>query len=129
MLVIGRPRIAAAMKKHAPLRGALEAWVAEVERAQWDEPADVRVQFPRASLLTERRVVFRLKGNRYRLIAIVGFASESRPGTVNVLWIGTHAEYDKVDARTIRGSSAEEPNHEHSTDPVRRRLPVGHGQN
>ena len=120
MLVTGRPRIAAAMKKHAPLRGALEASVAEVERAQWAEPADVRARFPRASLLTARRVVFRLKGNRYRLIAIVRFASGSSPGVVNVLWIGTHAEYDKVDAHTIRGSSAEEPDHEHSTDPIRR---------
>ena len=94
------------MKKHAPLRGALEAWVAEVERAQWAGPAEVRARFPRASLLTDRRVVFRLKGNRYRLVAIVRFASESNPGIVNILWIGTHAEYDKVDARTIRGSSA-----------------------
>ena len=118
MLVIGRPRIATAMRKHAPLRGALEAWVAEVERAQWTKPADVRARFPRASLVTERRVVFRLKGNRYRLMAIVRFASEPRPGAVNVLWIGTHAEYDKIDARAIRGSNAEEPDHEHSTDPV-----------
>ena len=107
MLVLGRPRIAAAMKKHAPLRGPLEAWVAEIESAQWAEPADIRARFPRASILTEHRVVFRLKGNRYRLIAIVRFASESSCGAVNVLWIGTHAEYDKVDARTIRGSSAE----------------------
>ena len=103
MLVLGRPRIAAAMKKHAPLRGPLEAWVAEVERAQWGEPADLRASLPRSSVLTQRRVVFRLKGNRYRLVALVRFASESSPGTVNVLWIGTHAEYDKIDARTIGG--------------------------
>ena len=129
MLVLGRLRIAASMKKHASLRAALEAWVAEVERAQWAEPANVRARFQRASFVTQRRVVFRLNGNRYRLIALVRFASESSSGTVNVLWIGTHAEYDKIDARTICGSSAEEPDHEHSTDPVRRRLRVGSGQN
>ena len=103
MRVLGRPRIAAAIKKHAPLRGALEAWVAEVERGRWGGPADVRASFSRASVLTQHRVVFRLKGNHFRLVALVRFASESSDGIVSVLWIGTHAEYDKIDAHTIRG--------------------------
>lgn len=107
MRVLGRERLEAAMKRHAPLRGPLEAWLAEVERAQWHEAADVRARYPSASIVTKQRIVFRLKGNRYRLVAVVRFASESSPGIVAVKWIGTHAEYDMIDVRTIRGSSAE----------------------
>lgn len=107
MQVLGRTLIEAAMKKYPPLRGPLEAWTAEVERALWGEPSDIRARFPRASVVTERLVVFRLRGNRFRLVAAVRFVSESSPGIVAVKWIGTHAEYDRIDVRTIRGPSAE----------------------
>ena len=107
------------MKAHAALRGPLEAWVAEVENAEWSEPADVRTRYPKASVVSKRRIVFRLKGNRFRLVAAVRFASESTTGIVTIKWIGTHADYDRIDVRTIRGPSTEEADHEHSTDPVR----------
>ena len=119
MRILGRPRIHAVMKAYAVLRGPLKAWVAEVERAEWSEPADVRTRYPKASVVSKRRIVFRLKGNRFRLVAAVRFASESTTGIVTVKWIGTHADYDRIDVRTIRGSSTEEADHEHSTDPDR----------
>ena len=119
MRILGRTRMHAALKVHAALRGALEAWVAEVERAEWSEPADVRTRYPKASVVSKRRIVFRLKGNRFRLVAAVRFASESTTGIVTIKWIGTHADYDKIDVLTIRGASTEEADHEHSTDPDR----------
>ena len=103
MRILGRPRIHAAVKAYAALRGPLKAWVAEVERAEWSEPTDVRTRFPNASVVSKRRIVCRLKGNRFRLVASVRFASESATGIVTVKWIGTHADYDKIDVRTIRG--------------------------
>ena len=119
MKIIGKSRINNAMTVHAALRGPLNAWVAEVERSEWSEPADVRTRYPSASVVSRRRIVFRLKGNRFRLVASVRFTSESTTGIVTVKWIGTHAEYDRIDVRTIRESSKEEADHEHSADPVR----------
>jgi len=62
---------------------------------------DVRERYPNASFVTGRRIVFRLKGNEYRLVAAIQLASESRPGIVTVKWLGTHADYDRIDVRTI----------------------------
>ena len=107
MRVLGRPGIEDAMRTHPDLRGALRAWTAEVERAEWRSSAEVSARYPRASLIGRRRVVFRLRGNRYRLIATVRYASAPapglapEPGIVAVEWIGTHADYDRIDAGTV----------------------------
>ena len=107
MRILGKRRIEDAMRAHPDLRGALRAWTAEVESADWQSPAEIRERYPRASLAGGRRVVFRLRGNRYRLIATVRYASAPVPGSateagiVTVKWIGTHAGYDKIDAETI----------------------------
>ena len=107
MRILGKRRIEDAMRAHPDLRGALRAWNAEVESAEWQWPAEIRERYPRASLIRRRRVVFRLGGNRYRLIATVRYVSAPVPGSapeagiVTVRWIGTHAGYDKIDAETI----------------------------
>ena len=107
MRILGRPRIEDAMRTHPDLRDALRAWTAEVERAEWQSPAEIRERYPRASHIGRRRVVFRLRGNRYRLIATVQYASAPAPGSttgpgiVAVKWIGTHAGYDEIDAGTV----------------------------
>ena len=107
MRVLGRPRIEDAMRAHPDLRGALRAWTAEVERADWRSSAEISERYPRASLMGGRRVVFRLRGNRYRLIATVQYVSAPvpgsapEPGIVTVKWIGTHADYDRIDAGTV----------------------------
>jgi mRNA interferase HigB len=71
--------------------------VAAVQAAQWQRPTDITAQFTTASVLKGRRVVFNLKGNDYRLVAAVAY----RFGAVYVKFIGTHAEYDCVDAATV----------------------------
>lgn len=108
MRVLGKPRIEDAMRTHPDLRGTLRAWTAEVERAEWRSSAEISERYPRASLIGgRRRVVFRLRGNRYRLIATVQYASAPapglapEPGVVAVKWIGTHADYDRIDAGTV----------------------------
>ena len=98
MRIVGRPLIEAAIRKHPDLAGPLRAWAAEVEGASWQVPREIALRYPRASILPGgHRVVFRIKGNRYRLIAIVEFAG----GIVRVRWIATHAEYDRIDANTV----------------------------
>ncbi len=98
MRIVGRPHIDTAIKNHPDLARPLHAWTAEVEGASWKTPLDITSRYPRASILPGgRRVIFRIKGNRYRLIAVVEFVG----GIVRVRWIGTHAEYDRIDANTV----------------------------
>ncbi len=98
MKLAGRRHIDAAIQKHSDLIGPLRAWTAEIEGASWKTPLDITSRYPRASILSGgQRIVFRIKGNRYRLIAVVAIAE----GIVQVRWIGTHAEYDRINANTV----------------------------
>jgi mRNA interferase HigB len=78
-------------RKHADVRKALDAWLAEVETAEWTAPENVKARYPSASLLSENRVIFNVKGNKYRLEVKISYAV----GVVLVKRIGTHAEYGK----------------------------------
>lgn len=73
------------------------AWRAIVEKAQWKTPEDVKKAHPKASILKSGRVVFNIKANDYRLIALV----EYKNGVVMIRFFGSHEEYDKVDAETV----------------------------
>ena len=75
----------------------LKAWVDEVKQANWTQPADIKVKYRSASILKNRRVVFNIKGNDYRLVASVAY----RFGAVYIKFIGTHERYDSIDAETI----------------------------
>ena len=65
--------------------------------AHWTQPADIKALYRSASILKNRRVVFNIKGNDYRLIVAVAY----RLQIVYVKFIGTHEEYDQIDAQTI----------------------------
>jgi mRNA interferase HigB len=78
------------MKKHADARKPLQAWVADVEAATWQRPQDVRDRYASVDFIRDGLVVFDIKGNDYRLAAQIGF----NRGTVSVLKVGTHAEYN-----------------------------------
>lgn len=84
-------------EKHPGAKGSLEAWIDEVKHAQWESAHDIKARYPRASILGNKRIVFDIKGNDYRLIVSVAY----RHGAVYIKFIGTHAEYDKVDAETV----------------------------
>jgi len=75
--------------EHAEVRGPLAAWEAEVRSAEWETPADVKTRYPSASFLKGDRVVFNLKGPKYRVDVSIGYAAR----VVFVNRIGTHAEY------------------------------------
>jgi mRNA interferase HigB len=84
-------------EKHRDVQGALEAWLAHAERAEWDSPADVVADYRSADILSGDRVVFNLKGNQYRLVVRIRYPSH----VVYVRFIGTHQEYDRVEATEI----------------------------
>jgi mRNA interferase HigB len=78
-------------------RSQYDAWRAIVETAQWKTPVDVKRAHPKASILKGGRVVFNIKANDYRLIALVQYQT----GIVMIRFFGTHEEYDGIDAETV----------------------------
>ena len=78
-------------------RAALIAWNEEAKKALWTTPADVKAQYANASIVANNRVVFNIKGNDYRLIIAVAYKMQF----VFIKFIGTHQQYDAVDAATI----------------------------
>ena len=82
---------------HSDSEGVLKAWFSEAKNAQWESPHDIKKQYPHASILPDNRVVFNIKGNSYRLIVNINYDY----GQVFIRFIGTHSEYDKIDAITI----------------------------
>lgn len=91
MRVIGVEALRAFYRRHADAEQQVKAWVAEAKEARWDKPMDIKERYPSASLLENDRVVFNLKGNKYRLLVRVSYKSQ----LVRVERIGTHAEYDR----------------------------------
>ncbi|HSV60364.1 MAG TPA: type II toxin-antitoxin system HigB family toxin [Variovorax sp.] len=82
---------------HPDAEQSLKAWHAEVVKADWNQPADIKAQFRSASILKSNRLVFNIKGDDYRLVAAVAYRAQ----VVFVKFIGTHAQYDGIDAETI----------------------------
>ena len=82
---------------HPDSQQPLLAWYDEASKATWMQPADIKTHYASASILKNRRVVFNIKGNDYRLIAAIAY----KLGLVYVKFIGTYKQYDAVDAETI----------------------------
>ena len=97
MRVVKRSSLVQYGDSHADTKGHLLAWFDTVNRAQWDTPQDIKVEFATASFLEDNRVCFNIKGNDYRLIVQVQYQAK----IVWIKFIGTHAEYDKIDANTV----------------------------
>jgi mRNA interferase HigB len=81
----------------------LKAWYDEASHAAWNSPNDLKKHYRNASILTHKRVVFNIKGNKYRLIADI----EYRIGLVFIVWIGTHKEYDAINAKEVKYDKAD----------------------
>src|SRR5690625_25126 len=83
--------------RHSDSEVALRSWFSEAKNSRWESPADIKNIYPHASILPENRVVFNIKGNTYRLVVKINYDY----GQVFIRFVGTHAEYDKIDATTI----------------------------
>ena len=81
----------------ADVREPVLAWYRHVVEADWAAPADVKADFRSASILKDGRVVFNIAGNKYRLVVWINYGYR----VVYVRFIGTHAQYDRIDAQTI----------------------------
>lgn len=91
MKVLGLEVLAEFARTHAEVRTQLQVWLAEAEEAQWEGPDDVQRRYPTASFLADNRVVFNVKGRKYRMVVKVSY----RLQIVMIERVGTHAEYSK----------------------------------
>ena len=97
MRIIARKALREFWQKHPSSKGALEAWYADTNKAKWLSPADIRNVYRNASFLANNRVIFDIKGNHYRIVAAINYAF----GIVYIRFVGTHKEYDCIDAAKI----------------------------
>lgn len=82
---------------HPQSKVALNEWYHEVKSTTFENPHDFSRAFSRCSILPNGRIVFRISGNKYRLVVRVAYNRQA----VYVCFIGTHGEYDKIDAHTV----------------------------
>jgi mRNA interferase HigB len=99
MLVIARRTLRLFWRRYPQAEGPLRVWYAIVKNARWSGPQDVKRQFGSAvDFVGDNRAIFDIGGNKYRLVAHVSY----RFGRVLVKFIGTHAEYDRIDPETVK---------------------------
>lgn len=97
MHIISKKTLRNFWERHPDAKQPLQAWYQEAKSSDWGGPIDIKRAFPSADFLHDNRVVFNIKHNHYRLIVRVNYSSF----TIFIRFVGTHAEYDKVDAETI----------------------------
>lgn len=97
MRIISRRILREFWEMHPDACVPLQTWFYDVERATWNTPSDIKMAYQNASFVANNRVVFNIKGNHYRLVVVVIY----RHGVVYIRFVGTHDEYDRIDATTI----------------------------
>ena len=97
MRVIAKKILREFWEKHKDCKQQLQSWYQETSKREWVSLHEIKAEYPSASVLEDNRVVFNIKGNKYRLIVKINF-------DYKMLWIrfiGTHSEYDKINANKI----------------------------
>ena len=97
MRVIAKKILREFWQKHRDCEQQLKSWFQEASRTDWKSPRDIKRDYPAASVLATNRVVFNIKGNRYRLVVKINYDYQ----IIWIRFIGTHEEYDKIDATKI----------------------------
>jgi mRNA interferase HigB len=97
MRIIARKALREFWEVHRDARQALQAWYADVKHADWKSPIDIIGVYRNASFVTNNRVVFNIKGNQYRIVVSIQYDY----GIVYIRFVGTHQEYDRIDAAKV----------------------------
>lgn len=97
MRTIARRTLRDFWARHADAEQPLRAWYDDAKRARWRSPAAFKQAYAHASLVGDDRVVFNIKGDRSRLVVAMSYPY----GVCDVRFIGTHAEYDRIDVATV----------------------------
>jgi mRNA interferase HigB len=97
MNVYNKSTIAEFILKHSDCKVQLMLWYNDVTRKHWKSPKDVKGDFGTASIIGNNRVVFNIKGNKYRIIVAMNYDRS----WAQIKFIGTHAQYDRINAETV----------------------------
>ncbi len=97
MRIITKRTLREFWERHPNAEEPLLAWYREVEQEDWDTPAKVKAKYGNASIVGDNRVVFNIKGNDYRLVVKINYPYR----VIYIRFVGTHAEYDKVDVTKV----------------------------
>jgi mRNA interferase HigB len=95
--VVSRQTLRAFWLRHPRAEGPLRAWYALAWAAEWKDPQDVRAQFNRVDFVGDNRIIFDIGGNNYRLVVRISYRFKQ----VLIKFVGTHADYDRIDVETI----------------------------
>jgi len=95
--IIARRTLKEFWLKHHEVEEQLKTWYHDAKNSDWHSPHDIKDLYPSASLLGDNRVVFNIKGNRFRLIVKINYDFQ----IIYIRFIGTHSAYDKIDAEKI----------------------------
>lgn len=97
MRVISKKPLREFWEKHNDAKAPLQAWYDDALRSEWRTPQEVKQRYGNASIIADNRLIFNIKGNDYRLIVKVHYDR----GQIYIRFVGTHREYDAIDAETI----------------------------
>lgn len=97
MTVIAKKALRDFWEKHADAEQQLKTWYKEASKATWESPAAIKKDYAKASILKGGRAVFDICGNKYRLVVDINYERQ----WAFIRFIGTHTDYDKIDANTI----------------------------
>ena len=97
MRVYSKGTLRAFWRRHPEAEEGLQSWYKTARRATWRNPAEVRMRYSDASIIPNNRVVFRIKGNAYRLVVRIDYGN----GLAFIRFVGTHAEYDRINALEV----------------------------
>ena len=97
MRIIAKRTLRDYWESHPDAEEPLRSWYRTVKGEDWDTPAKLKARFPKASIVGGNRAVFNIRGNDYRLVVAINY----RYRFVYVRFVGTHAEYDRIDAREV----------------------------
>jgi len=95
--IIARKTLREFWERHTDARQPLQAWYSDVKNAVWKKPSDIKEIYRNASFIANNRVVFNIKGNKYRLAVVIQYEHS----IVYIRFVGTHREYNKIDVATI----------------------------
>jgi mRNA interferase HigB len=83
--------------KYPDCEQQLKSWYAEAKSAAWKNPSEIKREYPSASFLADNRIIFNIKGNNYRLLIRINYPYQM----IFIRFVGTHVQYDKIDASKI----------------------------
>ncbi len=97
MRIIAKRTLRDFWARHPDAEQPLLAWYREAEKEDWTTPAGLKARYPSASIIGGNRAVFNIKGNSYRLVVRINYQKR----LVHIRFIGTHSEYDRVNAKEV----------------------------